>query len=159
MPRRRNGPLLPRDGSPIRPTQQGDGEAVPPAAPGQILVVDDEPVVAEFVQRALVEEGHGVDLASHGEAALAKILEGKYDVVVCDLKLPDMSGPELYERVRAAAPRMAESFIFCTGDILGPESGDFLGARTGPWLEKPLMLEDIKRIVNNHLAARMSPDE
>ncbi|UCC67208.1 MAG: response regulator [Armatimonadota bacterium] len=131
---------------------------IPPPAPAQILVVDDEPVVADFVQRVLAQDGHQSELASDGEAALARLREGAFDLVICDLKLPDTSGPRLYEQAVAAVPEMRDRFIFCTGDTLGDDTADFLRGQPGPWLEKPLMPEDVRHAVNHYLSVQVGSD-
>ncbi len=132
--------------------------AAPAASPARVLVVDDEAVVADFVQRVLAQDGHRADVASDGETALAMLGEGGFDLVICDLKLPDMSGPRLYARALAAAPDMRGRFVFCTGDTLGAETEEFLRGHPGPWLEKPLMPDDLRDVVNHHLATRVDVD-
>jgi len=138
---------------------QHDPVRAPAAAPGRILVVDDEPVVADFVGRTLAEDGHRVAVARQGEEALARLAEGPCDLVICDLKLPDMGGPRLYERATGLRPDLRGRFLFLTGDTLGADTSEFLSARPGPWLEKPLMPEELRRVVAQHLSREGSADE
>ena len=146
------------NGSVSRPSEEASRAAAPPASPAHIHVVDDEDVVADFMRRVLAQDGHRADVASDGERALAMLGEGGFDLVICDLKLPDMSGPRLYARALAAAPSMRGRFVFCTGDTLGVETEEFLRGHPGPWLEKPLMPDDLRHVVNHHLATRVDVD-
>lgn len=66
-----------------------------------ILLVEDEPRIADFVQRGLKAEGYTVILAPDGEAATAMLAEGEFDLVVLDLMLPGISGQDLCRRMRA----------------------------------------------------------
>jgi PAS domain S-box-containing protein len=117
--------------------------------PARVLLVDDEPALA----RALAEEigrRHEVVVAGSAEAALARLAAEPFDVVLCDLRMPGMSGEALYTRVRAEDPDQAEGFVFMTGVGFGGEVERFLGASGRPVLEKPFSaaktLETIARV-------------
>ncbi len=71
------------------------------SAMGRILVVDDEPSIVDSVSTVLRYEGFDVDTAATGRAALAKAQEGRYDMVVMDVMLPDLDGLEVTRRIRA----------------------------------------------------------
>jgi len=68
----------------------------------RVLVVEDEPNIAEAVQRGLAAEGFAVDVASDGTTGLWKATSVAYDVVLLDVMLPGMSGYEVLKRMRAA---------------------------------------------------------
>ena len=70
----------------------------------RVLVVDDEPMVREVLQRYLELEGYEVAVAEDGEAALASFIENRPDLVVLDLMLPRIDGLEVFRRMRADAP-------------------------------------------------------
>jgi len=123
--------------------------SVPPCA---ILVVDDEPVVAAYVERVLAEEGHRVTVCEEGAEALAMLGKAEFDLIVCDLKLPDMSGREIYEKAVEMRAEARDRFVFLTGDTLGPETGEFLSRHRLPWLEKPVLPEELKRAIGQRLA-------
>jgi CheY-like chemotaxis protein len=74
-------------------------------APKSILVVDDEPVVADTIRLLLMINRHRVEVAEDGEKALALHEKGKYDLVIVDLALPGMDGLELARRIRVRNPQ------------------------------------------------------
>ena len=117
-----------------------------------ILVVDDEPVVAAYVERVLAEEGHRVTVCEEGAEALALLGKAAFDLVLCDLKLPDMSGREVYAKAVEMRAEARDRFVFLTGDTLGPETREFLSQHGLPWLEKPVLPEALKRAVGQRLA-------
>jgi CheY-like chemotaxis protein len=116
--------------------------AAPPAVAserGRVLIVDDEQALAKALARQLAERWD-VDTVSTARDALAELSIHRYDVVACDLRMPDQSGPAIFDAVRARSPRQAARFIFTTGGSYGA-SDDEIHARaeaTGrPILEKP----------------------
>jgi len=80
---------------------------------GRILVIDDEPAIAEGCRLALGERGYAVDIRLSGREGLSAILEGDFDVVLLDLRLPDMSGMAILEEARSR--NRSEYFIVMTG--------------------------------------------
>lgn len=113
--------------------------ASPGASParGRVLVVDDEPMVARSVARILSGE-HDVTALTSSREALRRAEAGeRWDLVLCDLMMPELSGMELSRRLAGAAPELAGRMVFLTGGAFTPESQAFLAAgRT--WLEKPI---------------------
>jgi PAS domain S-box-containing protein len=104
----------------------------------KVLLVDDEPMIRRALRR-LLEPQHEVVLAESGEAALASLMSGAhYDVVLCDLMMPDMTGMEIYERLLAAQSPYAERMIFMTGGAFSKQSRDFLDDCDRPVIEKPI---------------------
>ncbi len=72
--------------------------------PIRILVVDDEPVIRTVVFRALTQQGYEVETAENGRVALVRLANGRYDIVVTDLLMPELGGLELLERMRHDYP-------------------------------------------------------
>jgi len=104
---------------------------------GRILVVDDEPVIARVIE-ALLSREHQVTTEIRAETALARIAGGqRFDVIVCDLMMPQMSGFELYERLMAIAPEQARVMLFVTGGAFTAKARAFLDQIPGSVLEKP----------------------
>ncbi|MBC7225526.1 MAG: response regulator, partial [Anaerolineae bacterium] len=131
------------------------GEAVPAraAAPrGRILVVDDEPGVCELIRRALAARGHTVDIAETVDQALAQLEPGKYQAIVCDIRMPGQGGIVLHTHLAEVAPDLARRVLFMTGSLLDAEIGAFLARSGCPQLRKPFELPDLVRLVEGLLA-------
>lgn len=112
-----------------------------------ILVVDDEAPIRRALRRYFERRGWVVDEAENGMDALSMLANSdaatRFDVVLCDLKMPGMSGPELYERLRSEVPNVLPRIIFVTGDVTGEAAAAFLAQVSGPVLEKPFELATI----------------
>jgi len=109
----------------------------PPSTGARVLVVDDEPLVGRAVARVL-GHGHEVTVATSGREALALIEAGRaFDLVLCDLMMPGMSGMELYETVAARAPEVVERFVFLTGGAFTIEAEAFLSSSRAERIIKP----------------------
>ncbi|WP_192809171.1 response regulator transcription factor [Actinomadura montaniterrae] len=93
---------------------------------GRVLVVDDDPTVAEVVARYLARDGHDVECVADGPAALRRARENSPDLVVLDLMLPGMDGLEVCRRLRATS---AVPIVMLTA--LGAETDRLVGLETG----------------------------
>ena len=78
----------------------------------RILVVDDELVVGAYVERVLAEEGHRMTVCEEGAEALALLGKAEFDLMLGELKLPDMSGREIYEK--AVEMRARRATVSCS---------------------------------------------
>jgi signal transduction histidine kinase/CheY-like chemotaxis protein len=128
----------------------GTEPALAPAPSKTILVVDDEPDVAELLAEALLLDGHRVDTANSGAAALNRLLETSYDLVFSDMKMPGMSGVELYEEIARRRPGLERRIIFVTGDTLSPVTRQFLDRTGAVSLSKPFDVDAIRQLVPLH---------
>ncbi len=117
-------------------------EATPPR---RILVVDDEELVARNLARML--SPHRVDVAGSGREALDRCASGRYDVVLCDLMMPDVTGMEVYTQLVAADPSAASKFLFMTGGAFTDKARDFLDKVPTRCLEKPISKADLHRAI------------
>jgi CheY-like chemotaxis protein len=117
-----------------------------------VLVVEDEVALASAVTDALRDAGYVVDHAEDGEAALAMVTEGPFDVVICDLKMPRLDGKAFYRALAQRAPTLARRIIFVTGDVAGTDAEQFLKESGCRWLAKPFRLADLLRAVREGLA-------
>lgn len=140
------GDVSPPAPSPATPTPVG------PTRRGRILVVDDEPVIASFVRRVL--EGHEVYSMTSGRDALELCRELAFDVILCDLMMPDVTGMELYERLREDVPGAEQRVVFMTAGAFTRRAGEFLATVTNPVLEKPFEVDELVATVERALAAR-----
>lgn len=113
----------------------------------RILVVDDEPALLGLLCRILKSKGHTVETASDGKTAQQKLEAQSYDMVICDILMPDILGPQLYREVVEKFPYLADHFIFITGNIVDPDTRLFLEQSGSPWLSKPFLPTDMEKAV------------
>jgi len=121
-------------------------------ASGRILVVDDEPHILHYMRATLEAWGHHVDVASDGRDALSRALAGCYDLIVTDVRMPNLGGRELYERLHRDAPDVAARVVFFTGDTVRDDTMEFLEQSGRPFLRKPFKLAELRHA----LAAALS---
>jgi CheY-like chemotaxis protein len=118
---------------------------------GRILVVDDEPMIGKLAVRCLEAE-HDVSTTEDATAALARITRGeRFDVILCDLMMPIMTGFEFHEALQAVAPDQAESMVFLTGGAFTPKTRSFLAEVPNKRLEKPFRIGTLRAVVNERL--------
>jgi CheY-like chemotaxis protein len=119
----------------------------------RILVVDDEPDVAEFVELVLRADGHEVETVHSGRAALARLAHESYDLIVCDLHMPDVDGREIYQVIQhRPAPR--PPVLFVSGYHDSDEYESFLRAGRLPALAKPFTVDALRESVRRLLGER-----
>ncbi len=114
------------------------------ARPLQILVVDDEPHILHYMRATLESWGHTVEVASDGTYALERALAGAFDVIICDLRMPHLSGRDMYLKLARQDPRVAERIIFATGDTVRGDTLQFLEGLGRPYLHKPFTLAELR---------------
>jgi len=124
----------------------------------RVLVVDDEELVASLIGRMLERIGCNVTMACSGEEALARLHGSDFDVVVTDLKMPGISGQELYSRMQQERPELAKRFIFVTGDVITPGTGDFIRQSGRPSLSKPFTSTEMAAVLEEMLAGLENGD-
>jgi signal transduction histidine kinase len=127
-------------------------EAAPLVAPKIVLVVDDEPDVADVIVEVLERDGHTVDTATNGAMALEKLAERPYDLVVSDTKMPVLDGEGFYRELERLFPALRTRVIFLTGDVLSRDKQKFLEETGAPHLMKPCDLDEVHRLVRRILA-------
>jgi two-component system, NtrC family, sensor kinase len=118
----------------------------------RILLMEDEAIVARGYQMALMEEGYGVDWATTGQAALDAIDRNGCDLLVADLRLPDMDGMEVIERIRQTRPEIG--VIVVTGYAEVASAVQALKAGVRDYLSKPLTEQEITSAVAQALAQK-----
>jgi len=134
---------------------EGAAELPPVTRRGRVLVVDDEPAIARALRLGLADE-HDVAIAASGREALAVLLGtdgGPFDVILCDLMMPDLGGIELYEQLHAERPELADRVVFVTGGAFTPQAREFMDRAGVPRLEKPFEIDRVRALVR----ARVSP--
>jgi len=113
----------------------------------RVLVAEDEPLVLDLFSRLLEADGATVTLARDGEEAWSRILETDFDLIVADLRMPNLDGRALYERVVEEKPSMVRRFVFATGDLVRQESLKFLEGLPNRILAKPLDVDNVRRVL------------
>ncbi|HWI16911.1 MAG TPA: ATP-binding protein [Vicinamibacterales bacterium] len=121
------------------------------------LVVDDEESNAALVRRVLAAAGYDVESTTLSRRALVMIERTAYDAVIADVKMPELSGQELYGRACQIRPEMARRFVFITGDIDGEDTREFLDQTRCSYFMKPFNLERLTAAVDM-LTGSKSPD-
>jgi CheY-like chemotaxis protein len=118
---------------------------------GRILIVDDEKLVLDVLTRVLGRDHEVVALPSAKEA-LARCTGGEsFDLILCDLMMPDMTGMELHRELERAAPEQARRMIFLTGGAFTPAARQFLAETSREHIEKPFDHTNLRAIVRRHL--------
>jgi signal transduction histidine kinase len=110
-----------------------------------ILVVDDEPVIARLIQKALVE--HDVTTAHDGREAVALMGQNAYDVILCDLIMPEMTGMDVYRAALQRATPLNDRIVFMTGGAFTQRARDFLESVPNLRIEKPFDLTHLERTI------------
>jgi PAS domain S-box-containing protein len=118
--------------APSAPQQAGSGRR------GRVLIVDDEAVLVKLFVRAL-ESQHDVTGVTLAREALAKVVAGeRYDVILCDLMMPEMTGLQLHAELERVAPEMARRMVFLTGGVFTASARALLAERSNRRIDKPL---------------------
>ncbi len=124
------------------------GAAPAPGRRGTILVVDDEALVTSAVCRVLCGQ-HDVEATTVCADALSKIASGRrYDLILCDLLMPEMSGMELHEKIARIDPAQAARIVFMSGGTFTADARDFLERMPNPHLDKPFGTDQLRARVN-----------
>ena len=154
------------DGAKVRislPVVAGDCPA--PAAPmepgvsvqaqgGAILIIDDELGMQNALRRLLQRRGYAVTTANNGQEGLTALESSAYDVILCDVRMPDLDGPGFYHELERRYPHLLSRLIFLTGDVLSLESQAFFDQVNCPRLIKPFRADDIQQAVQQLLEAQ-----
>jgi CheY-like chemotaxis protein len=115
--------------------------------PPSILVVDDEQRLGEALQLTLHDVAQVV-VESAAPDALARLERGeRYDLILCDLMMPDMDGIEFHRQLQRKWPEEAARVVFITGCAITARVDAFIGRTRNLLLEKPLDLEGLKALI------------
>jgi signal transduction histidine kinase len=119
----------------------------------RVLVVDDEPRVLDLMRRLL--RGHELVTVPDGRAALARLSgDSAFDVILCDLMMPELTGVDVYQAVRDAWPGLHERIVFISGGAFTPETKRFLQEVKNPVLAKPF---DARHLRDAVMAVALPP--
>lgn len=147
----------------LEPAASKAGQPIePPSAaasgfhPARILVLDDEPDIAELLGVTLIMLGHQPTVCFDSLAALALIDQQAFDLILSDFRMPNLDGGEFYEKVVQKKPDMARRIIFLTGDVMGEESKAFFDSVSCLHLAKPFHLAQVEEAVTRILSQPQS---
>jgi two-component system NtrC family sensor kinase len=119
----------------------------------RILVVEDQPAVAQVIAEVLEADGHDVETAANGRLALDMIEARPYDLIISDLHMPELDGVGLYREIKRRQPALLSRFLFVSGTAHEPEYHRFLVESAVPILAKPFTLADLQRLTRHVLEA------
>jgi CheY-like chemotaxis protein len=123
------------------------GAEAPGSRRGRLLIVDDEVVFSGSLRRLFSNE-HDVTVVNRGTEALGRLRAGeRFDAILCDLLMPEVTGVELYTELRQIAPDQADCMIFLTGGAFSESSQRFLDGISNRWFEKPCNLDLLRAAV------------
>jgi two-component system NtrC family sensor kinase len=145
---------LPVEAPPVAEHPGRVAEGLPSVRGQRILVVDDEPEIAAVLAEMLSADGHEVETAGNGRIALARLQERTYDLILSDLRMPELGGAGLYRELERQHPELLSRLIFLTGDELGAETMEFVERTGAPTMAKPFDADDVRRVVQRVLMAR-----
>ncbi len=115
--------------------------------------MDDDALVVRSIARTLAGRYDVVTAASASEA-LARIEGGeRFDALLCDLMMPEMTGMELHARLASRAPALARRLLFITGGAFTEAAARFLAEGQAPWVEKPFEPDQLRQAVERVAAA------
>jgi two-component system NtrC family sensor kinase len=116
-----------------------------PVDPHAVLVVDDEAPIRELLARLLERRGYSVQTADSGRAALERAAMQPFGLVICDVRMPGISGVELHRRLEEEHPAYGRRFVFITGDAKFIE--DLPGTPQSAVLPKPFTAADLDAVL------------
>ncbi|HEX3760237.1 MAG TPA: response regulator, partial [Kofleriaceae bacterium] len=128
-----------------RPPAAAATEAEPPVRRRQrVMLVDDEPLVAHSIER-LLRRDYDVTIAGCGQDAIDHITRGvRFDAIVSDVMMPNMTGIELIEELQRVAPDQAARLIFLSGGAFTAQTRERLDQLGAPQLEKPVTAKELR---------------
>jgi signal transduction histidine kinase/CheY-like chemotaxis protein len=121
----------------------------------RVLVVEDEPTVARLIADVLEDEGLYVDTLLDGREALDRAARERYDLVICDMKMPGLDGQHFYQALVRSQNPLHERFLFVTGDVIAPHTQEFLERNRLPHVAKPFRVEELTEKVYDLLASQL----
>jgi PAS domain S-box-containing protein len=139
--RERGAVMSPADAVPAQPEPEQEAPHVSLA----VLVIDDEHAIRSAVARYLTSLGHIVEVAASGREALERLTGRSFDLILLDLRMPDMAGDALYRELIARDAAHAGRIVFITGEAATPDTQSFLQASGRPVIGKPFSLDDLRR--------------
>jgi CheY-like chemotaxis protein len=142
--------LPPLDG----PRARGEERGAKPGRRSRVLVIDDEPMIGRVLEISLQPECD-VTFAESAREALPLLERGEgFDVILCDLTMPGMTGEQLYERLREQHPELVDRVIMMSGGATTREGSRFLASMEGRRIDKPFRVDELLPLIKARVQAR-----
>jgi two-component system NtrC family sensor kinase len=129
------------------PGAEGEPQAKARASRRSILIVDDEAEIRETLAEILTGAQHRVVTASSGREALELMAAERFDVILTDIRMPDLDGRALYQEIEKRWPGQSARVVFVTGDTLASSLREFVSESGRPVIEKPFLPGEVRRVV------------
>jgi PAS domain S-box-containing protein len=120
----------------------------------RVLIIDDEPGIVDVLKEVLVSNGYEIETATDGEQALECLANGEYDLILSDLRMPNLDGESLYAQLKNQQPELAKRIVFVTGDTISPQARQFLESTGNRWISKPFTVQEIEAIVDSFFVGK-----
>jgi len=121
-----------------------------------VMVVDDEIHITEFVYDVLTRHGARVQISNSGSEAYEKMRNKHFDLIVCDQHMPGLSGQSLFRLIESGDPSAPDRFLFMTGDVVASDNRQFYAQNGVQLLRKPFRIQELLEAVD-HLFNRNQP--
>jgi PAS domain S-box-containing protein len=138
---------------------KAEKETVKKTYKARILVMDDEPVVRQFLDRILTTAGHEVEVVDNAHDFMESVKNNRYNLILLDMKMPEISGIELYGQLEKIAKSLAHRVVFITGDVMGADTQKFLSKTKAPYILKPFDSAKLNREINRYLTGNLIDQE
>jgi len=149
-------PPVPQDWEHSQPKDNPPMPAAPPPVRGRVLVVDDEATMRSTMQRLLGRE-HDVVTAESGKVARELLArDRRFDVILCDLMMPELSGMELHAWLVEVDPALADQVVFITGGAFTASAAEYLRNPKNLRIEKPFETASLQRLTAELVLAARS---
>ncbi|AQX73345.1 PAS domain S-box protein [Dehalococcoides mccartyi] len=143
-------PIKPSDKVPAANDMTGVVQGLTKKA--SVLVIDDEAAIRALIRIVLTQDGYRVDECDVPQKAMDMISNNNYDVILLDIRMPGVSGLELYSEITAEWPQMAKRVIFITGDTSDASISNLMVAKGIPCINKPFNIATLKNTLNSILS-------
>jgi PAS domain S-box-containing protein len=140
-----------------QPAPSSQPSAAPPQRAlrrGRVLLIDDDRLVLNTLSRVFEREHDAVATLSASEALTIVAEQGPFDVILCDLMMPNTSGMSFYEKLAKTSPRSAEKVVFMTGGAFNPDAQNFLAHVKNAHVAKPFDLDAVRALVRSRIEPR-----
>ncbi|MDX2225691.1 MAG: ATP-binding protein [Verrucomicrobiae bacterium] len=131
-------------------TSENLEEVIKNLPPSRFLTIDDEPGITEFLKELIESQGHSIDVFSDGLEALKKASTEKYDIILSDIKMPNIGGVDIFKQL---SEDHRKRVIFITGDYVSAGTKEFISSSGQPFVAKPFGLRELGRAITDLLNA------